>query len=233
MRIILVGLGMLVMIAGSAQNIIDVDKNPGRLPARELYATGGFPLNSAKYIKIASGSPYLSEKWMRGALATADSVEYGNLRLKLDLLDNSVIYLNDKNEEMICSTPVSKITMRDSASGKTYYFISGSSIPGAESVNTWYEVLTSGKVTLYKQHFKDIYETKPYGSSVTEQNIRSSERYFVQVGNSFSRIKKPKDIVDLVPDKKKQVSDFINNQKLSGKKETDYIQTVELYNSLP
>jgi hypothetical protein len=231
MRNILLGGSMLVAIAGSGQNTINVDKLQGRLPAREFYSTGGFPLNSTKYIKIASGSPYLKDYFMTGSLATSDSVEYENLRLKLDLLEGSISYVNDKGEELICSTPASKISLFDSVSGKMYTFINGSSIPGADP-KVWYQALSVGKVNLYKHIFKDIFESKPYGSSVTEQTIRTSDRYFVSVNNTFVRVKKPKEIAENVSKNSKELADFIDKEKLSGKKEYDYIEAVEHYNSL-
>ena len=224
----------ILLASKTYSQTIDVDKNTGPLPSRAFYSTGGFPLSSFKYTKVTSGSAYLSDTWMKGALATADSVQYANVRLKLDLLENSIVYMNEKGEEMVCVTPIIKLTLRDTVSGKTYLFVNATVIPGGGNDKIWYEVLTSGKATLYKQYYKEMTETKAYGSSITEQMIRTTERYFIGVNNSVIRIKKPADMVEQLPAKaQKEVSDYIQKNKLNGKKESDYIAALEYYNSLP
>ena len=75
-------------------------------------------------------------------------------------------------------------------------------------------------------------ESKAYGSSLTEQSIQTDERFFIVVKNIFTRVKTPTEIADLIPDKRQAMLDYIKKNKLNGKKEADYISTVEYYNSL-
>lgn len=219
---------ILGVFSGYGQNVVDVDKNSVPLSNRVFYSTGGHPVSTAKYIKLTSGSPYFKEVWMKGAISTPDSAEYINLRLRLDLLENSLLYLNDKNEEMISVVPINKVSLRDTVTGANYLFVH---LP--EDANTWYQVLTIGKLSLYKQHHKYMSETKAYASSITEQSIRTEERYVVYFNHVLTRIKKPKEIAELVPSKNyRAMMDYIEKEKLSGKKESDFIAAIEYYNSL-
>jgi len=232
-KLLLIALPLLALQAQAQNNVVDVDKNTKPLDNREFYATGGFPLNSTKYVKVTGGSPYLSESWMKATIVTPAGTQYDGLRLKVDLIDNSVIYLNPKGEEMVCLAQLSKIALRDSITGKTYLLENSGEVPGYTGDKGWLEVLSGGKLTLYKQTSKSISESKAYGSSITEQRIRANEKYLVSIGGIITRIKKVKEIADLVPaDKKQQLLGQIEKEKWTGKKESDYIKAVEYYNSL-
>jgi hypothetical protein len=223
---------LLVFYSGYSQTVIDVDKNPVPLSNRLFYTTGGFPVSTAKYIRLVAGSPYFSETWMKGTIITRDSIQYSNIPLKLDLLEGSLVYLNNNNEEMISVVPAIKVSLNDTVNGKYYLFVHSSVISSVPPVNGWYQVLTGGVVTLYKQYFKNIYESKAYGSSVTEQTIRTDERYFIDINHTLTRVKKLQDIAELSANKKQELTDYIQKNKLSGKKESDFIAIAEYYNSL-
>ncbi|MBN8864757.1 MAG: hypothetical protein J0H92_15400 [Sphingobacteriales bacterium] len=232
-KLLLIALPLLTLQAQAQNNVVDVDKNTKPLDNREFYTNGGFPLSATKYIQVTGGTPYLSENWMKGTIVTPNGNAYNNLRLKVDLIDNSVIYLNPAGEEMVCVAPLSKISLRDTITGKVYLLENTSSVSGYAGDKGWLEVLSGGNLTLYKHLSKSISESKAYGSSVTEQRIRASEKYLVGIGGVVTRVKKIKEIADLVPAaKRQQLLDQIAKEKWSDKKESDYVKTVEYYNSL-
>lgn len=232
-KLLLIALPLLTLQAQAQNNVVDVDKNTKPLDNREFYATGGFPLSSTKYVKVTGGSPYLSESWMRATIVTPAGTKFDGLRLKVDMIDNSVIYLNPKGEEMICVAPLSKIALRDTVTGKTYMLENTDAVSGYSGDKGWLELLSGGTLSLYKQTSKTVTESKAYGSSITEQQIRTNEKYFVRIDGAINRVKKVKEIADFVPaDKKKQLLAQIEKEKWTGKKESDYIKAVEYYNSL-
>ncbi|TXJ27255.1 MAG: hypothetical protein E6Q24_10080 [Chitinophagaceae bacterium] len=215
------------------QQVIDVDKNPMPLSSRVFYTTGGQPFSTSKYVRLTSGSPYFSDSWMKGYLLTKDSVEYSGMLLKLDLLENLLIYLNDKNQEFVSSLPMRIVSLKDTVSNKKYIFTHSSSVPGApDKEKAWYEILAQGKVFLYKQYAKSIYESKAYASSITEQSVITDEKYFIGTGTQLIRVKKIKDIPSVLSDKKKELEMFINQNRLSGKTSNDYVLLIAYYNSL-
>jgi hypothetical protein len=227
MRAKLLSACILAACSVHGQQTVDVEKNAVSLSSRVFYTAGGHPVSAAKYVRLTGGSPYFSENWMKGAIIVSDSMEYSNLRLRLDLLDNTLLYLNDNNEEMVSVSPINKVSLRDTTTGANYLFTYD------DAHKSWYQVLSMGKVSLYKQHFKQMVENKPYGSSITEQTIRTEERYFIMSNNMLTRIKKPKDIAEQIGGRHyKAVSEYIEKEKLNGKKEKDFVAAIEYYNSL-
>lgn len=228
MRKYLFGGSMLVAITGFTQNVVNVDKGTVPLSNRVFYTVAGQPFSSAKYTSVVAGSPFFKDQWMKAALAF-DTVSYGggNLRVKLDLVDNTIVYLNEHGQEMISVSEVNQVSLLDSITGKNYLF---EHVPGEG--NKWFQVVSIGTLSFYKLHHKFMQETKAYGSSVTEQTIKTEERYYVVFNNKATRIKKPKDMVDLVAIRhSKELAAYIESQKLSGKKESDFVAAVEYYNS--
>jgi hypothetical protein len=218
---------------GIAQRVINVDDPPARLPNYSFYITGGHTVSTTKYIRVSSGSPYFSETWMKGTVYLTDSTVARNVRLRLDLLDGSLLYINENNEEMISVLPVYQVSITDTVANKKYIFIHSSTIAGeSKNKKTWYEILAGEKFTLLKEYHKEVRETKAYASSITEQEIRTSERYFIGVDNKLARVKTLDDIVALAGNKAGQLQQYINANKLSPKKETDLISLVNYYNTL-
>lgn len=210
---------------------VNVDDNRS-LDNRSLLTSGGVPLSSTKYYKIAGGTPYFSDTWMKGTIVTPQRMEFKDLRLKIDLLENIIVFLTPNNEERINTENVDKIILEDTVNHKGYLFVHSSTLDNNATSKTWYQVLALGPVNLYKENAKNIYETKPYGSSVTEQTIRDMNRFYVLINNQFSRIKKPVDILNILPGHKKEVEQYIKTNKLKGKNEADYQNVVNYYNSL-
>jgi hypothetical protein len=216
-----------------SQRVINVDDPPARLPNSAFYITGGHTVSTTKYIRVISGSPYFSETWMKGTVYLTDSTVARNVRVRLDLFDGSLLYINENNEEMISVLPVYQVSILDTVTNKKYIFIHSSTIAGeSKNKKTWYEVLAGEKFTLLKEYHKEVLETKAYASSVTEQEIRTSERYFIGVNNTISRVKTLPDIVALAGDRAGQLQQYISENKLSPKKETDLISLVRYCHTL-
>jgi hypothetical protein len=231
MKITQLCLLVFTFCAGYGQNVIDVEKNSTRLSSQQFYVASGFPVSTAKYVKLTSGSPYFSETWMKGTVFITDSTVARNVRVRLDLLEGSLLYLDADNAELISVLPVVQVSMTDTLTGNKYVFINSSTIQGA-APKIWYQVLAGQKFTLLKEYHKEMLESKAYASSVTEQTINTDERYFIGFNNSITRIKKLKDITELAGNKKQQLLDYIDKNKLNGKKEADLISLVEYYHTL-
>ncbi|MEO7982676.1 MAG: hypothetical protein ABI688_01215 [Bacteroidota bacterium] len=232
MKTILLFSFLLISRAGNSQVVIDVDKASDNFLHKSVYTTG-FPVVDAKYVRMVSGTPYFSEIWMKGSILINDSIAFNEMLLRLDLLEGSFIYLSEKKEEMTSVQPVKAVSLLDTTTGKKYLFVHSSYIAGTTpGEKGWYQLLTGEKLTLFKQYFKRMVESKAYGSSVTEQSIETEQRYFIAVNKSFIRLKSPGDIAKLVTNNKQALEDYIEKNKLKGKNEADYIAAVKFYDSL-
>ena len=220
----------------NAQRVIDVNQ-VDVTPTRGLfYVVGGHPFSMAKYAKVTEGSPYFKDDWMRGTAIVKSGDQYDNQLLKLDLISNELHYLDSAAQEMITTEKVVEVILKDSVSGKQYRFVYSSAIavPKSERPATgWYQLLTMGAANLFRKFQKEIVETRPYGAATYEEAIQTTSVYFLAYKEEFYRIKKIKDLPEILNDKHKELSNYINNKNLSGKSEFDYIALVEYYNSLP
>lgn len=216
-------------LTSQSQRVVDVNNDQVNVVAL-LTVVGKEQVSSAKYVKVVSGTPYFNEKWMRGAIMLKDSSEVANLLLRLDLLANKVEYVSKSGEQLIVTAPIWKIRLTDSITGEHSYFIHSSAIPVSNVALGWYQILSQGKVGLYKKINKDIQENKPYGSATYEQTINTSSQYYLYNGTSFTHIQKFKELPGVLADKQTELTRMIKEKGLNGKKDEDYISLITWYN---
>jgi hypothetical protein len=216
------------------QKVIDVDRQEVTVTPNVFYTIAGSPVSTAKYVRLVSGSPYFRDHWMNGTLETADGQLYSDIKLKLDLTDNSVLFLSRDSVEMMATASIKKITLKDPLTGTDYEFIYSSFITGLGSIETgWYHVLVTGpKAFMYKRILKKMDEIKPYGSATTELNISTTNKYFLGFDSRFIQVKKFRDLPDLLPDKKEDLNKYLASLKLNGKSDGDYVELVKYYNDI-
>lgn len=212
--------------------VIDVGKEDIRITAAQFYTVGGEPMSSTKYVRVVSGTPYFNDAWMKGSLDLSDGHGYENLWLKIDLIDNSLLYLDAEGKEMIAVSVIKNVTLIDSVSGRKYDFVYSSFINGVGKIQPgWYQVMVSGQVTLYKHSGKVINEIKPYGMATYEQSIVTTNSYFLLADSVFSPINKITALPNMLKNKKEELDQYINSKNLSGRSDADYTTLITYYNS--
>lgn len=237
MKIILSVIILLLSANGFAQTtVVDVNKvnTGGTVSSNLIYAVGGVPMNNAKYIAIVEGSPFFSESYYTGKIILSGGKVYDKIKLKLDLMDNSVHYMSTEGEELVATTPIKTVFLYDAVAQKEIQFDNSELLITLSKIEKtgWYELLDTGTVRLYKRHHKSIRENKPYGSATTEQYITTSYSYYIFTNSVFTPVKKIKALPDMMQDKKTELQEYINLHGLTGKSDKDYITLVAYYNSL-
>lgn len=222
---------MSVYYSSFSQVVINVDNTTERLSYRPVFSSG-FPIPNAKYVRLVSGHPYFSETWMNADILLDDSLNYKADKLRLNLLEGTLVYLDNHNNEMVSEQSFKAVSLTDTVSGKNYLFVHSSYIAGTPKEKTWYELLTGKNITLFKQYHKRMVESKAFASSITEQTIETDERFFIALNGMFTRVKTPSDIAKLVVANKQALQDHIEKNKLKGKSEAELIKAVEYYDSL-
>jgi hypothetical protein len=226
---------ILFAVAVAAQKVVNVDHNNASNTNvfGSFFTVSGVPFSSAKYVRITSGSPYFSETWMKADLILENNKTCKNAIIRLDLLDNSVEYIDAGGNKMIATTVIKEMTLTDSITGETFRFFHSSSMPGIKEISGgWYQVLVDGTASLFKYVSKNITESRPYGAATVEQAITSSDLFFLSTSTSFSKIKKFHGIPDMLPAKKEELKKYISNNKLYGKTASDFSSVIEYYNGL-
>jgi len=198
-----------------------------------FYVNADLPVVQDKYPKFADGTPYFLEEWISGDIVLASGQVYQNVKMRLDLVENTLQYVSPDGVELVATSPVKSITLKDSVNGKEYKIVHSSSIGGSATVEPgWYQALVSGTATFYKRIFKTIVEPRNYSSSQTEPSVTTYSEYFLYADWTLSRIKKLKEIPPLLKDKTDELDKYIAEKKLSSKSDKDYISLVEYYNRL-
>jgi len=218
-------------VVGFAQRIIDVDKLEGS--ALNYFRTvNGEPSMYTKFVRLVEGTPYFSDKWMKGNVFIEDN-EYRNFYLRVNILETTLEFMDRKGEQMTCTMPIKEVLLKDSLSGTNYRFFHSSFLPqNPEIRQSWLLELVTGAAKLYKLEKKQINEIRPYGSATTEQHILSTYGYFLLFNNELRRIKKFPDVTEFLSGKKEVLDGFIKSNRLNIKSEKDLIRLIEYYNSL-
>jgi hypothetical protein len=216
-----------------SQKIVNVGKENLPNTSGLFYAVGGVPISNAKYVRVVDGSPFYMEAWSRGKLVLSEGTSYENVPLRLDLMDNSVHYIAPNGDELIATSPIRTITVRDSLIGKIIQFDNSAFMSNSGKADAgWYQLLDSGKVLLYKRYKKSIRENKPYGSATYEQTIETSVNYYVLINGLLTPVKKFQQLPELLSDKTTELKTFLNLKNLAGRSDADHIKLVQYYNSL-
>lgn len=198
-----------------------------------FYFNSDLPVVISKYPEFADGTPYFLEAWTNADIILETGELYKNIKVRLDLVDNQLQYISPEGAELIASSPVKSVTLKDSVQGTEYQFVNSSFLDGAKNIDpSWYQVLASGTATLYKHISKSVSEPKVYSSSTTEPVVNTSEEYFIYADSVLSRFKKIKELPDLLKDKTKELNEYKSNKKLSGRSDSDFIELINYYNSL-
>ncbi|HEY4336156.1 MAG TPA: hypothetical protein VGM89_09670, partial [Puia sp.] len=190
-----------------------------------------FPMD--KYLKVKEGTPYFSEDWNPGTLIVGGGTAYQNLQLKLDLLNHEVHYKDADGHEMILTVPLKEIILRPGGLD-AHTFIPGKAWADADKklADSWLQVLVNDKVSLLLDIRKKVTETQGYSQATTEQTIDDVYVYFLQMGGQMNRVSKWSQLLDLLADKKTQLSSFVKENHLTGKAPLEYTQVVAYYNTL-
>ena len=216
-----------------SQKTVDVDKDVSPSAFNHMYTVAGTPFVMAKFARVVEGSPFFNEKMMKGAVILSEGKEYKNVLVRLNLLETQVNYMNDQSVEMIATTPIKEVVIWDTILGKDYRFVFSNYINTTSPIERdFYELLQTGKAELYKQHKKQMRETRPYGSATYEQTIQTDVFYYILTNQQWTKVKKLRDIPALFPDKKTELQKFISDKRLSGDSQTNFEAVISYYNSL-
>jgi hypothetical protein len=178
-----------------------------------------------KYSAIR-GTPFLFDKWLPGS-ASSERGTYHNMQLKLDAYDN-VVYFNKNDEPYEFQEKIVSFTLVDP---DTMYYRKGITGPGLKP-EQFVRVLVEGKLGAYKSDIKMVSEMSEINSGMVK-TFTGSTRYYISKDGKIELVKLNKsDIFEFIKDKEDKVKEYIDQQKISTKKEADFVNILKYYNSL-
>jgi hypothetical protein len=211
--------------------------------AQQTYESGGFengsnlPINisgqlanTIKFSRVVEGSPFFWNDYVPGTLTTRDGKVYNRLELKLNLVDQELMYKTLKGEELVPALPMGSVLLDNPYTMRKAQFDffdkTAQNAPWG-----WMLLLESGKQgKLYKRITKKVQETQPYGSASIEQHISDVDSYCIAINKQLIPVKKMEEAAALFPEKEKALLQFISTKKLKAKQEADWILLMQFVN---
>lgn len=185
----------------------------------------GEPIVATQYSKVKEGSPFLYEDWKKGKIILGDGQAYENVPLKLNLLEGTVYYKSDDNQEFVPDAPVKEVMLINEENQKRLRFIHSSFICKEEKKG-WYQVLDSGHAWLFRFDSRTLSEVKPYGAAVIEEHITNSGIFMLKYDNQCYKLKNTQELrnklIMLKPESKEKLPK--NGNSKSEEEMSSYIK---------
>ena len=145
-------------------------------------------------------------------------------KFRLNLQDSKLYYLDSTNEEMEVLNPIKRISFVLQEGNKSVAtFEKGFPPIGKLAEDNFYQVLVGGKISLLLDT-KFIEVTRIQVPVGPVKEVNRLENYYGTNGTVIVHITKPEEIVQLMPDKAKEITDYIQKEKIKIRKQSDLIK---------
>lgn len=177
-----------------------------------------------EYPANISGIPYVGmSDWHKGSIVYRDKI-YIDVHLKYNAVADEVVirHPNGFTGIILFNPRISSFTL----SGRR--FVSLPESPGIAA--GLYEEITTGSLSLYIKRSKIIEEK--YFSSGAEIKFTDKDAYFVLSDGVFHRIKREKDLMELVKEMKNEIKSYLKKLGLKYRKNPEVVlfESIEYYN---
>lgn len=179
-----------------------------------------------------TGSPFLNDSFQLAAILLNDGTLAENVKVRLNVLDHELNYLDDQGREMISTQVIRSVVFKTAGNDTSSVYVTRHILKddGGQIPEGWFQLLAKGKAALLKRYHKELKETKAYSSATVDQNIFTEIRYYVWYNRQLTRVKNTADIADAINDAKLYA--LVAQQRKNLKTEEDLKATVNYFNNL-
>jgi hypothetical protein len=176
--------------------------------------TGRKP-DAGNYDRVTDGSPWWYDIFMPADLADGKGGVYKNIPVKIDLLADKVFYRDSAGALFELLTPVKYLRAFPPGSADTLKLVRAEYYPDSpdRSITGWMQLLVLGDAMLLKDLNRSISENTPFGSAVTEYIISSQENWVVALNGQLYKVKKTKELQQLLAGHKPGMQQYRVTQK--------------------
>ena len=202
----------------------------------EMKDVNGRPLIHKKYDIDIKGTPFIWEDWYDTDIKLTNGNEYHNAKIKLNIENNEINYLDSLNRNIILKKGIIKELRFNqkilSASG-TIIFRNGYPSVHKQDTSHFYQVLADGKISFLKSIKKKISVLKNDLTGEVEKEFTEYIEYYVYFNNEIKLLKKNQQFfLDMMNDKTKAIEKFINTDNTNFKNIESIKKLVAYYNNL-
>lgn len=194
----------------------------------DLYNDIGSPDASKSNIRTYNqikGSPYINEEFVNGTIIN-DSASYQGILLRYNAYEDRMEFKPKSGVELYFDTP-EKYKQFIIADKKYVY---------CNELHEYFELLQEGKISLLKKESIFLNESEPaqpFKDPKPAEFRTKPPVYYISINNGdFVKIKKDKDLLDIISSNKKEVQTYISKNKLKVKNEEDLQKIISYYNQL-
>jgi hypothetical protein len=212
--------GLMLGVQGAFTQAYDVTGTS--MQSNNPFLIGGQQVNTVKYSRLVEGSPFVWDDYYPASISIKKGEKYSGIKVKLNLTDQELYFMNDKGKELVLTNPVDYVIVSNPSIPATVYF---EFLPKSAEGEPWgwIQLLQKGSsMSVYKRHVKTLEETTPYGSATKQQKILTNYQYYVLHKGAYTRVKKIEDVAEINPEKKDEMLAFIKSNKLKSKDDKDW-----------
>lgn len=191
----------------------------------------GRPFKPARLFE-EEGSPFFAEEYIESNLQLLNGKTYQRIPIKINYLTGEVLFKTESGQEMTVIKPFQRIELI--REGKKYIFRSG--FPSVDKQNelTLYEMLDSGSAVLLKYTSVNFQDKQPYNSVNTIRTYTKKQIYYSYLPSKglVSLPSEAEELIRLFGKEANMMMEFMQKNKLKGKKEEDLIKLFAYYNTI-
>ena len=185
---------------------------------------------------IAEGSPYFLDKYYFAKVTMVNGKVYKDIQVKVNILDNQVLYLTDDDKEMVSTSAIKRIRFDNISTEDGFQNLVLESFNGGLNMEKTpvYQVLDSGKYSLLKKIAVTYIDSKGYGQSLVTRSFEHSETLFYRLpdGSIVKMGKGREAVLEICGSKRKQVEAFIDKNNLKCRTAKDFQRVFSYFNSI-
>lgn len=168
-----------------------------------------------------SGNPLIVSGWNGGTILGENGTRYKGIKVNYDVLQKNVVFKINDDAIYVFNDPVKEFTIDGGTGGQSRRFVRSDNIH-TQLPGSFVEVLVSGTTGFYKLIVKSIVEVTEYNSMPRKAIEEKVHYYVVREGNVLRATLSKKSLEELFPTS----GDYIRQEKLSPKNESDWIRLI-------
>ena len=184
---------------------------------------------------VAEGSPYFRDQYHLAEITMIDGKVYKDVQVKLNIMENLVLYLAEDNKEMISTSAIRRIKFYSIPTEDGMETAVLESLNGGLNISKTpiYQLLDSGTYTLLKKIAITYRDNKGYGQSLVTRTFETKETYYCRLPDGeFVKFKGREAMLDIFGMKRNKVETFIDKNKLKCRSDKDFQKVFQYFNSI-
>jgi len=184
---------------------------------------------------VADGSPYFRDQYDLAEITTVDGKVYKDVQVKVNIMENLVLYLAEDNKEMISTSAIKRIKFYNVISEDRLGAAVLESFDGGlnRSKTPIYQVLDSGAYTLLKKIAVTYRDNKGYGQSLVTRTFETKETYYcLLTDGELVKFKGKEAMLDIFGLKRNKVEAYIDKNDLKCRTDKDFQKVFQYLNSI-